>query len=367
MFAVVMNSTFDKIERHVEIVVAEGGVLLGIERFEQRRTRIAAEVAPDLVDFVEHEDRIFGLGAANALDDLSRQRADVSAAMAANLGFVVHAAQRDADELASQSARDRLAQRSLAHARRSDEAKDRAFHVRLQTPHRKVIQNAVFDLLQVVVIGVENFLGLRNVDFAAGSFCPRQHRQPLDVVAGDAVIGRHRRHARKAAQFLQGFFLHFVGHAGVSIFCRSSSVSRCAFILLTQFLLDGLHLLAQVVLALRLLDAVLHFGLDLVAQLLDFQFLRQMLVDFFQAHADVGGFERVLLVGGRERRQRGGDEIHQPARLFNVHGDGRKFVRQSRRAGHDLLEQRENVALQRFHFGGSLAESTRERCRPAPA
>ena len=127
-------------------------------------------------------------------------------------------------------------------------------------------------------------------------------------------------------------------------------MSRCAFVLLTQFLLDGLHLLAQVVLALRLLHPVLHFGLDLVAQLLDFEFLRQMLVDFFQPHADVGGFERVLLVGGRKRRQRRSDEIHQPARLVDVHGDGRQFIRQRRRARHDLLEQGQHVALQRFDF-----------------
>ena len=95
-----------QVEGDVEIVVAEARVLLGIERFEQSRSGIAAEVAADLVDFVEHENRIFGFGAANALDDLSGQCADVGAAMAANFGFIVHAAQREPHELAAQSARD---------------------------------------------------------------------------------------------------------------------------------------------------------------------------------------------------------------------------------------------------------------------
>ena len=201
------------------------------------------------------------------------------------------------------------------------------------------------------MIGVEDFLGFQNIDFAAGSFRPGQRRQPLHVVAGDGVIRSHGRHAGQAAQFFQGLFLDFIGHAGVvDLLLEVFGVAR-AFILLAQFFLDGFHLLAQVVLALRLLHPVLHFGLDLVAQLLDFEFLRQMLVDLFQTHPDVGGLERVLLVGGRERRQRGGDEIHQPARLVDVHGHRRKFVRQSRRAGHDLLEQGKNVALQRFHLG----------------
>ena len=62
-FAVAMNSTFDKIERHVEIVIAERVVLLRIEHFHQRRRRIAAEIAAELVHFVQHHDRILRLGA----------------------------------------------------------------------------------------------------------------------------------------------------------------------------------------------------------------------------------------------------------------------------------------------------------------
>ena len=277
-----------KIERHVQIVVAESGVLLRIQRFQQRRSRIAAEIAPELVDFVEHENRIVGLGAANALDDLPRQRADVSAAMAANLRFVVHAAQRDADELASQRPRDRLAQRSLAHSRRSDEAQDRPLHARLQPPHGKIVQDAILHLLQVVVIRVQNFLGLQNVHFAAGSLRPRQRRQPLHVVAGHGVIGAiGDMRASRPSSFSASFFTSS-GMPAASIFCAQFFGVARAFVLLTQFFLDGLHLLAQVVLALGLLDAILHFRLDLVAQLLDFQLLGQMLVDLFQTHPDVG-------------------------------------------------------------------------------
>ena len=101
--------------------------------------------------------------------------------------------------------------------------------------------------------------------------------------------------ARRPSSFSASFFTSS-GMPADSIFCRSSSMSRVAFVLLAQFLLDGLHLLAQVVLALRLLHAVLHFALNLVAQLLHFQLLRQMLVDLVQPHAHVGGLQHVLLV-----------------------------------------------------------------------
>ncbi len=83
-----------QVKGYVEIVIAECRVLLRIERFQQRRSGVAAEVAADLVDFVEHENRIFGFRTANSLDNLSRQRPDVSAAMAANFRLIVHTAQR---------------------------------------------------------------------------------------------------------------------------------------------------------------------------------------------------------------------------------------------------------------------------------
>jgi hypothetical protein len=159
-----------------------------------------------------------------------------------------------------------------------------------------------FTFCRVVVVGVENFLGLGDFDFSAGSFGPGQHGQPLDVVARDRIIGGHGRHAGEASEFLERFFFYIVGHAGGFDFLLEFFGVAGAFILLAQFFLDRLHLLAQVVLALRLLHAILDFGLDLVAQLLDFQFFGQVLVDFFEAGADVGGLKRLLLVGGGERR-----------------------------------------------------------------
>ncbi len=54
-----------------EVVVAESVVLLGVEHLEQRCRRVATEVVPNLVDLVEHEDRVDGAGLLHALDDLA--------------------------------------------------------------------------------------------------------------------------------------------------------------------------------------------------------------------------------------------------------------------------------------------------------
>ena len=215
------------------------------------------------------------------------------------------------------------------------------------------------------MIRVENLLGLRDIDFDTRRLLPGQYRQPLDVVAREPIISGHRRHASQAPKFFQRLFLHIVGHAGgFDLLPQLFGIAR-GLVLLTQFLLDGLHLLAQIILALRLLNAVLHFALDLVAKLLNLQLLREVLVDLLQADVDVGRLQHVLLVAGRERRQRRADEVDHAAGIVDVRGYRGQLVRQRGRAGNNLLEEREHVALQRFNLcvlGGDDFRDGVHRC-----
>ena len=55
VFAVVMNITRERSNGDVEVVVAEGRVLLRVEHLEHRRRRVAAVVGAHLVDLVDHE------------------------------------------------------------------------------------------------------------------------------------------------------------------------------------------------------------------------------------------------------------------------------------------------------------------------
>ena len=66
-------------------------VLFRIEHFEQRRTRVAAEISAELVDFIEQQHRIHRAGFLHHLNNLSGQCADVGATMTANLSFITHA------------------------------------------------------------------------------------------------------------------------------------------------------------------------------------------------------------------------------------------------------------------------------------
>jgi hypothetical protein len=127
--AVAMNRTWRQVDRHVEVVVDERLVLLGVEHLEQGARGVAAEVVADLVELVEHEHGVAGAGADQRADDAPGERADVGAAVATDLGLVLDAAERDADELRPVARGDGGAEAGLADAGGPDEAQDGALGV----------------------------------------------------------------------------------------------------------------------------------------------------------------------------------------------------------------------------------------------
>ncbi len=135
---------FGQIERHFQVMVAEGEVLLGVEHFQQRRGGVAAEILADFIHFVHHKDRVFLPRAFHAVHDASGQRADIGTPVAANLPLVAHAAQRDAHELASHRPRNRAPDGGFPHPRRSHEAEDGAFHLRIELTYGQILEDAFF-------------------------------------------------------------------------------------------------------------------------------------------------------------------------------------------------------------------------------
>src|SRR5207253_9022998 len=93
----------------------------------------------------------------------SRQRADVGAAVATNLGFVTNAAERHSHELTVERSCDRLADGRLTRAGRSDQREDRAGALVLgdpallpQLPDGEVLDDPCLHVFQTCMIGVED-------------------------------------------------------------------------------------------------------------------------------------------------------------------------------------------------------------------
>src|SRR5205814_8877913 len=107
-----------KIERHVEVAIDKSVVLA---RIEQGACRVAAKVGADLIDLIEHHDRIARAGTTQLLNDASRHRTDVGAAVAPNLRFIANTAEAHPHKPPAQSIRDRLTQTGLSDSRRTEQ------------------------------------------------------------------------------------------------------------------------------------------------------------------------------------------------------------------------------------------------------
>ena len=152
-----------------------------IEHFEQRARRIATKIRADLVDLVEHENRIARAAAAQFLNDAPRHRADVSAAMTADLRFVAHSAETDPHKFAAQRVGNRLAETGFAHARRPEKTEDRAVPLRIEFAHGQIFDQPLLHFFQIVMIAIEDFLRLIEIEIVLAQFIPRQIGDDLDV------------------------------------------------------------------------------------------------------------------------------------------------------------------------------------------
>src|SRR3569623_1675866 len=177
---------------HFEIMIVEGVVLLGVQHFQQRGGRIAAEIHGLLVHLVEQEQRIARADVRQILDDLAGQRADVGTTVTANFRLITLAAERHAHEFAIGRARDRAAKRSLADAGRAYQTQDRAFQFVDAALHREVFQYPFLDPVETVVIFLEHLLCTAQFMTDLAALLPRHAHHPVDVVAHHRGFGRHR-------------------------------------------------------------------------------------------------------------------------------------------------------------------------------
>ncbi len=107
---------------------------------------------------------------------------------------------------------------------------------------------------------------MSNIQVVLGILAPWQGNQPVHVGADDAVFSRSSGQARKAVQFTPGLFLGLLRHMGSFDLLAELVHLHCLLVTLTQFLLNGFHLLAQEIFPLDLFDPRAGLVLDFSAQ-----------------------------------------------------------------------------------------------------
>ena len=333
-----------------QIMVLERVVLLRIEHFEQCRRRIAAHVVRKFVDLIQQEHRIDGPGALHALDDPPRQCADVGPSVAADLRFVMHAAQRGADEFPVHGAGDRLPERGLADAGRPHEAQNRRLAVRLELEDGEEFEDAVLHLPETVMVLVEDARRIGQIERVERRFAPRHVEQPLDVVVRDMVFRHRLRHEFEAGEFLADFRLDALRQTLLLELLLDRLDVRIAEILV-ELLPDHPQLFAQEIFALGLAHRLVDFALDLAAEFLHFDFAVQPLQQHLAAPPDRTLLQEQQFLLPRKMpvvRQ----QFRQMLQIALIGGGDPEFVRDRQIGEHQL---------QSLHLRGGFVRRDRHR------
>ncbi|MNK67791.1 hypothetical protein D3C87_871360 [compost metagenome] len=240
-----------EVEGQVQVVIAEVEVLGGVQHFEQGRGGVPAqEIRSQLVDLVEHEDRVIGARALDGLKDPAGHGPDVRAPVAPDLGLVAHAAEAHPDELAPQGARDALPEAGLAHARRADQTEDGALQaalpqaIVLELVDRQVLEDSLLDLGEVVMVLVQDLPGAGDVQVIRSRAVPGQVHDPVEVGPDDRMLGGAGRQALQPSEFALGFLEGLGRRGGLGQLLAQLRDFRLALVALPELLLNGLDLLA---------------------------------------------------------------------------------------------------------------------------
>ena len=251
---------FGKIILQIKVVIHEGIVLFRVKHFQQGRGRVATVVGGHLVHFVQAEEGVVELYPLERLDDLARQCAHIGAAVAANFGLVAYATKRKAHKIAPRGAGHRLGKRGFTHAGGANKAQNGALEPLRELLHRKVFEDAFLGLFKAVVVAVEYRTGLFKVNVDLLQVVPGQVKNPVHIVAHNRVFGGRGRHAAQLAGFGESLFARFFGHvAGLELLLYFVNFGL-GVVVAPHFLVDGLDLLVEIVLAL----VAFHLHLDAV-------------------------------------------------------------------------------------------------------
>src|SRR5262245_26174714 len=145
-------------------MITKREVLGWIKNLEESRRRIASKVRPQLVHLVQHHNRIIDAGPAQGLDYPARKRAYIGAAVASKLRFVADSAERHPFEFAPHCPGDRLTQTCFTNSGRADETQYRSFGFRVQLYDGQVLQDSLFDFLQVIMILVQHLASVVEIE-----------------------------------------------------------------------------------------------------------------------------------------------------------------------------------------------------------
>jgi hypothetical protein len=193
-----------------------------------------------------------------------------------------------------------------------EQAEDRTLLVLLELADREVLEDALFDLLEAVVVLVEDLAHRGDVEVVGGRLGPGDVEDPVEVGADDGVFGGADLHRAEALELLLRDLLGLRREVRLGDAILEAVEIALVAVVLAELLLDGLELLAEDVFSLVFAHLLLDLGVDALAHLEDLELAGEEAEDLADALLRLDRLDELglLLDGGVEVR---GDEIGEGA------------------------------------------------------
>ncbi len=305
-----------KVKGHVHVIVREGLILLRIQRLQESRRGVAPVVGAHLVDFVEKDHRIHGLGMGHRFDEAPRHGADVGAPMPPDFRLIVNASESDACEIAPHRSGDGLGQAGLAHAGRTGEAENGPLRIGGENTHRQVFENAVLHLLQAVVVFIEHALRLLQIQIVLRLHAPGHVEDPVQIVADHRGLGHHGRHRLQAGNFLFHLFPDILRHGALLQLLPVLRRFLLRGLAVAELIMNGFDFLAQIVIVLLLFHAAPHVLIQLHFQRAYFHLRVHQGLHLAEPGGNVRKLEHLLPFLGRHE-ELGSDKVRRLPRVID--------------------------------------------------
>ena len=341
-----------EVNRQLHEMVAERAVLLGIQHLKECRGGIAAGVVCQLVNLVQHQQRIHRTCADEGVDNTTGHGADIGLTVTTDVRLITDAAERETGQLTVHGLGNRDGDGGLTNAGRAHETEDLALGLGVNLMDGDKLQNTLFHLLKAEMVAVKDGAGLGNIGAVAGIGIPRHIEAGIEIVADDRGFGAAEGLLAQTIQLLAELFAHLVGELGVvdllSVFLQ------LLVAVIAQFVLQHLHLLAEDHVLLHAGDAGAHLLLHLHLEGDDIHLMGEDLVKELQALHRMEFFQHALAITVAEidiLRHK----ISQLAGIAAVQHRGDKLIAEI--ANQILIGTKDGVGLtdQRLHAGGVLA------------
>ena len=264
---------------HIHVVVRKGVVLFRIQHFQQSAGRVAVVGHPELVHFIQYNNRIGSPALLDPVHDSARHRSDIGSPVSADVCFIPHTAQADTYILPLQRSGNGAADAGLSGTRCTDKQQDGTGLFPVQVHDRNLLQDPVLDLFQSVMIFIQNPGCPVDIDPRHPGLLPVQAGQEIQIVVQIAVFravlpllphsGQH------LVRFLPGRFIHsgildlLLQHPYIRYILRMHLIELALEVF--QLFLDGLF-------TVELLGRFFLFGSSFIRQCGDFNVLVENLL-----------------------------------------------------------------------------------------